>query len=105
MSSAPAATAKTPGASVARVAAGLALAVMAMLLLVQALVALAVKEVTDDYVRRFMGGTVLMLQYELVFFRYFHNQDGISLEKKFGINLMIFPRLCPSTVTEYITRQ
>jgi two-component system sensor histidine kinase RstB len=43
----------------------LALAVMAMLLLVQALVALAVKEVTDDYVRRFMGGTVLMLQHEL----------------------------------------
>lgn len=65
MTSAPAATAKTPGASVARVAAGLALAVMAMLLLVQALVALAVKEVTDDYVRRFMGGTVLMLQHEL----------------------------------------
>ena len=55
----------TPGARVARVAAGLALAVMAMLLLVQALVALAVKEVTDDYVRRFMGGTVLMLQHEL----------------------------------------
>jgi signal transduction histidine kinase len=71
MTSAPTGTATasgtpgTPGARVARVAAGLALAVMAMLLLVQALVALAVKEVTDDYVRRFMRGTVLMLQHEL----------------------------------------
>ena len=54
-----------PGASVARAAAGLALAVMAMMLLVQALVTVSVKEVTDDYVRRFMGGTVLMLQHEL----------------------------------------
>jgi two-component system sensor histidine kinase RstB len=50
---------------VARVAAGLALAVMALMLLVQALVALAVREVTDDFVRRFMAGTVLMLQHEL----------------------------------------
>lgn len=68
MTSAPAATAQAsaaPGARVARVAAGLALAVTATLVLVQALVALAVKEVTDDYVRRFMGGTVLMLQHEL----------------------------------------
>ena len=68
MTAAPAATQAARGAHagrVARVAAGLALAVMAMLLLVQALVALAVKEVTDDYVRRFMGGTVLMLQHEL----------------------------------------
>jgi two-component system sensor histidine kinase RstB len=54
-----------PRASVARAAAGLALAVMAMMLLVQALVAVSVKEVTDDYVRRFMAGTVLMLQHEL----------------------------------------
>ena len=54
-----------PRASVARAAAGLALAVMAMMLLVQALVTVSVKEVTDDYVRRFMGGTVLMLQHEL----------------------------------------
>jgi len=50
---------------VARVAAGLALAVMALMLLVQTLVALAVREVTDDFVRRFMAGTVLMLQHEL----------------------------------------
>jgi two-component system sensor histidine kinase RstB len=54
-----------PRASVARAAAGLALAVMAMMLLVQTLVTVSVKEVTDDYVRRFMGGTVLMLQHEL----------------------------------------
>lgn len=52
-------------ARVARVAAGLALAVMAAMLLVQLVVALAVREVTDDYVRRFMGGTVQMLQHEL----------------------------------------
>ena len=52
-------------ARVARVAAGLALAVLAIVLLVQLVVALAVREVTDDYVRRFMGGTVLMLQHEL----------------------------------------
>ncbi|MFN8900302.1 MAG: hypothetical protein ACK5YM_19805, partial [Pseudomonadota bacterium] len=52
-------------ARVARVAAGLALAVMAAMLLVQLVVALAVREVTDDYVRRFMAGTVQMLQHEL----------------------------------------
>lgn len=51
---------------VARVAAGLALAVLALWLLVQALVALAVREVTDDYVGRFMRGTVELLQHELV---------------------------------------
>jgi signal transduction histidine kinase len=52
-------------ARVARAAAGLALAVLAIVLLVQLVVTLAVREVTDDYVRRFMGGTVLMLQHEL----------------------------------------
>jgi len=50
---------------VARVAAGLALAVLALWLLVQALVTLAVREVTDDYVGRFMRGTVELLQHEL----------------------------------------
>jgi hypothetical protein len=48
-----------------RVAAGVALALLALVLLVQALVALAVREVTDDYVRRFMRGTVQLLQHEL----------------------------------------
>jgi signal transduction histidine kinase len=50
---------------VARIAAGLALAVLALWLLVQSLVALAVREVTDDYVARFMRGTVELLQHEL----------------------------------------
>jgi hypothetical protein len=50
---------------VTRLAAGLALAVLALWLLVQALVALAVREVTDDYVSRFMRGTVELLQHEL----------------------------------------
>jgi two-component system sensor histidine kinase RstB len=48
-----------------RAAAGLAAAVLALLLLVQALVALAVREVTDDYVGRFMRGTVDLLRQEL----------------------------------------
>ena len=48
-----------------RLAAGLGLAVLTLLLLVQALVTLAVDQVTDDYLRRFMGGTVEMLVHEL----------------------------------------
>ena len=48
-----------------RVAAGVALALLALVLLVQALVGLAVRDVTDDYVRRFMRGTVQLLQHEL----------------------------------------
>ena len=49
----------------ARVAVGLALAVGALLLLVQALMHAAVSEVTDDYARRFMRGTVDLLVHEL----------------------------------------
>ena len=49
----------------ARAAAGLALAVGALLLLVQALLHAAVAEVTDDYARRFMRGTVDLLVHEL----------------------------------------
>lgn len=48
-----------------RVAAGLGLAVLTLLVLVQSLVLLAVDEVTDDYLRRFMGGTVEMLVQDL----------------------------------------
>lgn len=48
-----------------RVAAGLALAVLGLLLLVQGLVALAVRDVTDDYVARFMRGTTELLVREL----------------------------------------
>ncbi len=46
-------------------AAGLALGVLALGLLVQVLVWLAVREVTDDYVRRFMAGTVELMHREL----------------------------------------
>jgi two-component system sensor histidine kinase RstB len=53
------------GLPLLRLAAGLALAVLTLLVLVQALVTLAVDEVTDDYLRRFMGGTVEMLVHEL----------------------------------------
>ena len=49
----------------ARVAVGLALAVGALLLLVQALMHAAVSEVTDDYARRFMRGTADLLVHEL----------------------------------------
>jgi two-component system sensor histidine kinase RstB len=49
----------------ARAAVGLALAVAALLLLVQALMHVAVSEVTDDYARRFMRGTVDLLVHEL----------------------------------------
>ncbi|MDT8999387.1 ATP-binding protein [Paucibacter sp. APW11] len=48
-----------------RIAVGLGLAVLALLLLVQALVWLAVDELSDDYVRRFMRGTVDMLVQQL----------------------------------------
>ncbi|MCA3223792.1 MAG: two-component sensor histidine kinase [Burkholderiales bacterium] len=48
-----------------RVAAGFGLAVLTLLVLVQSLVLLAVDEVTDDYLRRFMGGTVEMLAQDL----------------------------------------
>ena len=48
-----------------RVALGIGLVVMALVLLVQALLMLAVDGVTDDYVRRFMRGTVDMLVKEL----------------------------------------
>jgi two-component system sensor histidine kinase RstB len=48
-----------------RVAAGFGLAVLTLLVLVQSLVLLAVDEVTDDYLRRFMGGTVEMLVQDL----------------------------------------
>ena len=44
---------------------GIGLVVMALVLLVQALLMLAVDGVTDDYVRRFMRGTVDMLVKEL----------------------------------------
>ena len=49
----------------ARWAAGLAVVVLALGLLVQVLVWLAVREVTDDYVRRFMAGTVELMRQEL----------------------------------------
>lgn len=48
-----------------RVAAGFGLAVLTLLVLVQSLVLLAVDEVTDDYLRRFMGGTVELLVQDL----------------------------------------
>lgn len=48
-----------------RVAAGFGLAVLTLLVLLQSLVLLAVDEVTDDYLRRFMGGTVEMLVQDL----------------------------------------
>ncbi|MCV2419576.1 ATP-binding protein [Paucibacter sp. DJ2R-2] len=48
-----------------RVALGLGVSVLALVLLVQGLLMLAVDGVTDDYVRRFMRGTVDMLQHEL----------------------------------------
>ncbi|WP_397533180.1 ATP-binding protein [Roseateles sp.] len=48
-----------------RVALGLGLAVLTLVLLVQSLVLLAVDGVTDDYVRRFMRGTVDMLVRDL----------------------------------------
>ncbi len=48
-----------------RLAAGLALAVLLLALAVQAIVSLAVRDVTDDYVRRFMAGTVELLREDL----------------------------------------
>ena len=48
-----------------RLAAGLALAVLLLALVVQAIVSLAVRDVTDDYVRRFMAGTVELLREDL----------------------------------------
>lgn len=48
-----------------RVALGLGVSVLTLVLLVQGLLMLAVDGVTDDYVRRFMRGTVDMLQNEL----------------------------------------
>jgi two-component system sensor histidine kinase RstB len=52
-------------AALVRLAAGLALAVLLLALAVQAIVSLAVREVTDDYVRRFMAGTVELLREDL----------------------------------------
>jgi signal transduction histidine kinase len=60
----------------ARAAAGLALAVGALLLLVQALMHAAVAEVTDDYARRFMRGTVDLLVHELA------PLDGAARERR-----------------------
>jgi signal transduction histidine kinase len=48
-----------------RLALGLGLAVAALLLLVQALVHVAVDELTDDYVQRFMRGTVELVVQDL----------------------------------------
>ncbi|MBU6272472.1 MAG: two-component sensor histidine kinase [Betaproteobacteria bacterium] len=48
-----------------RLAAGLAAAVLALVLLVQSLVLLTVDDLTDDYVRRFMAGTVSLMVDEL----------------------------------------
>lgn len=48
-----------------RLALGLGLAVLALVLLVQVVVMLAVDEIGDDYVRRFMRGTTAMLVQEL----------------------------------------
>ena len=56
---------RRPRAALTRLAAGLALAVLLLALAVQAIVALAVREVTDDYVRRFMAGTVELLREDL----------------------------------------
>ena len=52
-------------AALVRLAAGLALAVLLLAVAVQAIVSLAVREVTDDYVRRFMAGTVELLREDL----------------------------------------
>lgn len=52
-------------ASLLRMALGLGLAVLAMALLVEALVLIAANEVTDDYVRNFMRGTVDLLVRDL----------------------------------------
>ncbi|MEI8303145.1 MAG: ATP-binding protein [Burkholderiales bacterium] len=48
-----------------RLAAGLAAGVLALVLLVQSLVLLTVDDLTDDYVRRFMAGTVSLMVDEL----------------------------------------
>jgi two-component system sensor histidine kinase RstB len=48
-----------------RLAAGLAAAVLALVVLVQSLVLLTVDDLTDDYVRRFMAGTVSLMVDEL----------------------------------------
>ncbi|MDC8770285.1 ATP-binding protein [Roseateles albus] len=48
-----------------RLALGVGLAVLALVLLVQGVVLLAVEEISDDYVRRFMRGTATMLVEEL----------------------------------------
>ena len=52
-------------ASLLRMALGLGLAVLALALLVEALVLIAANEVTDDYVRNFMRGTVDLLVRDL----------------------------------------
>jgi two-component system sensor histidine kinase RstB len=54
-----------PRAALVRLAAGLALAVLLLTVAVQAIVSLAVRDVTDDYVRRFMAGTVELLREDL----------------------------------------
>jgi len=56
---------RPPRAALVRLAAGLALAVLLLAVTVQAIVSLAVREVTDDYVRRFMAGTVELLREDL----------------------------------------
>ena len=56
---------RSPGAALVRLAVGLALAVLLLAAAVQAIVSLAVRDVTDDYVRRFMAGTVELLREDL----------------------------------------
>ena len=56
---------RQPRAALTRLAAGLSLVVLLLALAVQAIVSLAVREVTDDYVRRFMAGTVELLREDL----------------------------------------
>ena len=56
---------RRPAAALVRLALGLALAVLLLAAAAQAIVSLAVRDVTDDYVRRFMAGTVELLREDL----------------------------------------
>ncbi len=75
-----------------RVALGIGLVVMALVLLVQALLMLAVDGVTDDYVRRFMRGTVDMLVKELAPLDAAARQQRVKvLDELFAYPVVIVP--------------
>jgi len=83
-----------------RLAAGLAAGVLALVLLVQSLVLLTVDDLTDDYVRRFMAGTVSLMVDELALLPAAERAARVrELDERFAYPVLLRPIDSPELTT------